>query len=208
MQYHRLLAFLLIASPAIPVIAPSVLAQTPAAQESPQYVARLQNFGTMVAFLNLASGSVRLVAVIQPSSPSADATLRAVQSVLDANPSKRLRAYVVWTRLVAGDTEMRALSQANSVRDRRLVHFWDGEAYVAGAFRGVLSAGEDPATDVLLLYDTDARLALEPPAPSMWMSTNPKLTGNAADAAQLGANANTMVRRVEAKVTDGTPQPR
>jgi hypothetical protein len=204
MQYRRLTILLLLAVPVFPVATSSVRAQTPPAQESPQYVARLQNFCTMVAFLNLASGSVRLVAIIQPTSPTAAATLRAVQSVLDANPSKRLRAYVVWTRLSTGDTELRALSQANSIRDRRLVHFWDGDAHVAGAFRGVLGAGETPATDVVLLYDTDARLALEPPAPSMWMSANPDLTGTA-DATQLGANANTMVRRVEAKVTDATP---
>lgn len=205
MQYRRALNVFLLVIPAL-TGPPLAHAQPPAEQSSTQYVARLQNFGTLVAFLNLASGTVRLVTIVEPSSPSCDAAMNAVRSVLDANPSKRLRAYVVWTRGSDQDTEMRALSMANQVRDRRLVHFWDGEGFVADSFRGVLGSGPEPATGVLLLYDTDARLALDPPPPSLWMSVNPKVVGTALDPSQLGANVNTMVRRVEAKVTDGTPQ--
>jgi hypothetical protein len=87
-----------------------------------------------------------------------------------------------------------------------LVHFWDGDALVAGSFRDVLGAGTVPTTGVVLLYDTDAHLALTPPAPSMWLSVNPKLAGNAQDASQLADRANALVRRIEAKVTDATPQ--
>jgi hypothetical protein len=205
MQYRRHVVVLLLAAMAVCAAAPAS-AQATDDQGATQHVARLQNFGTLVAFLNLASGTVRLIAIVEPSSPSSDAAVGALKSILDANPSKRLRAYVVWTRLSGEDSEMRALSRANEFRDRRLVHFWDGEAFVAGSFRSVLGAGETPATDVVMLYDTDARLALAPPAPSLWMSANPKLAGSPLDPAQLGAAANAMVRRVEAKVTDGAAQ--
>jgi hypothetical protein len=173
-----------------------------------QSVSRLQNFGTLVAFLNLASGTVRIVAILEPSAASCDPAVAALKSILEANASKRLRAYVVWTHSSELDTELRALSKANELRDRRLVHFWDGNASVSDSFRDVLGSGTSPATGVVLLYDTDARLALEPPAPSMWMSANPKLAGAALDASRLGAEANEMVRRVEAKVSDGTTQNR
>ena len=206
MQYRRTVATFLLAVPAFLPAARPAIAQTPATRTEPvQNMARLQNFGTLVAFLNLAAGTVRLVAILEPSSPECDSAIDALQSVLDANSSKRLRAYVVWTRVSAADTEMRALSMANRGRDRRMVHFWDAEAVVADSFRGVLESGESPATGVLLLYDTDARLALAPPAPATWMSVNPTLAGDALDAAQLGAHANAMVRRVEAKASDVTP---
>ena len=175
-------------------------ASTPApAPESTQGMTKLQNFGTMVAFLNLASGAVRLVAILDPVSEGSVAALNAVQSVLAGNQSKRLRAYVVWVKSSSEGTELRALTRSNQVHDRRFVYFYD-------SFRTVVGSAGIPATDVLLLYDTDAHLALDPPAPSIWMSANKDIKGQAVDATQLGANANAMVRRVEEKVTDATPK--
>jgi hypothetical protein len=200
MQYSpRLILVLLLAAASA---AAPVRAQPPA-DPSAQSVARLQNFGTLCAFLNLASGTVRLVVVVQPSDAASAGALAAVRTLLEQNSSKRLRAYVVWSKLTPEDTEMRALSMANQARDRRLVHFWDGEAQVAGSFRTALESGEVPAVGVLLLYDTDARMSLTPPAPSMWMSVNPKLAGHTLDTSQLAAHTNTMVRRVEARISDG-----
>ena len=129
----------------------------------------------------------------------------AVQAVLAANPSKRLRAFVVWSALSADATEMRALTRS-TVRDRRLVYFYDPEGFVPNAFRNVVGSGQEPADDVLLLYDTDAHLAPDPPAPSLWMSANKYIKGTALDATQLGTSTNELVRRVEAKVNDAAPQ--
>jgi len=201
MQYVRVLSvFFLVLG-----LAGSSIAQAPASPpQQPQQVAKLQNFGTMVAFVNLAAGAVRLVVVLDPASEGADAAMSAVKSVLDANPSKRLRAFVVWSAVTAEGTEMRALARSNQVHDRRLVYFYDPGAVVSNAFRGVVGSGETPATDVVLLYDTDAHLAMNPPAPAMWMSANRDIKGETLDAKQLGAHANEMVRRVEEKVIDGT----
>jgi hypothetical protein len=199
MPYRRALVILVLVLLVVP------FRPLAAAEESPQSVARLQNFGTLVSFLNLASGTVRLVVILEPAAEASTTALHALESLLQANASKRLRAYVVWTPVSAADTELRALSASNQLRDRRLVYFWDPQAFTANAFRDVLDAKDAPATGALLLYDTDARLALAPPAPSLWMSVNPQLEGPGLDTARLGSQANAMVRRVEAKVTDGAP---
>jgi hypothetical protein len=201
MRYFRALA----ASVLVLTVVTPALAQAPAPApnaDNQQTIAKLQNFGTMVAFTNLASGAVRLIVVLDPVSEGSDAALKAVQSVLAGNPSKRLRAFVVWSAVSAGGTELRAVARS-TVHDRRLVYFYDGEGFVANAFKNVVGSGQEPATDVLLLYDTDAHLAPEPPAPSMWMSANKDIKGTALDATQLGASTNELVRRVEEKVNDG-----
>jgi hypothetical protein len=190
-------------------LAASGRAQSPApAQESQQQqqVAKLPGFTTLVALVNLGSGAVRVVVVLDPVSDGSAAALKAVQYVLDSNSSKRLRVYVVWSAQTAQATQLRAAARSNEVRDHRVAYFYDAEGSVADAFRGVAGSGATPATDILLLYDTDARLALDPPAPAMWMSANPKIKGAALDEKQLSAHANQMVRRVEAKVSDGTQQ--
>jgi len=181
---------------------PSTPAPSAPSGSSPTVV-RLQTFQTIVAFLNLAAGTVRIVTVLDPSAEYCDQTIDAVESILSANPSKRLRAYVVWSALTKEDTEMRALSLSNRVRDHRLVYFWDPGALVAGSFRNVVGSGVLPATGIVLLYDTDAYLALDPPAPSAWMSANSDIKGPALDAKQLAAETNAMVQRVEQKINDG-----
>lgn len=205
MQYLRALnASLLAATLTASTVSRSVAQAPAAATQQQQQVAKLQNFGTMVAFVNLAAGAVRLVVVVDPTSAGSDAAMSAVKSVLESNPSKRLRAFVVWSAITAEGTELRAVARSNEVHDRRLVYFYDPEGAVAGAFRGVVGSGETPATDVVLLYDTDAHLAMNPPAPAMWMSANRDIKGETLDAKQLSAHANEMVRRVEEKVIDGT----
>jgi hypothetical protein len=205
MQYLRVLSASVLAVTLTAGSASRSAAQAPAAApQQQQQMARLQNFGTMVAFVNLAAGAVRLVVVLDPASEGSEAAMSAVKSVLEKNPSKRLRAFVVWSAVTAQGTELRALARSNQVHDRRLVYFFDPEGAVSGAFRGVVGSGETPATDVVLLYDTDAHLAVSPPAPAMWMSANRDIKGETLDAKQLGAHANEMVRRVEEKVIDGT----
>ena len=65
MQYRRAFSILALAAVTTVKAGPS-LAQVPApapqsTEAPPQNVARLQNFGTLVSFLNLASGAVRLL---------------------------------------------------------------------------------------------------------------------------------------------------
>jgi hypothetical protein len=199
MQYFRsIVVVLLLVALAIPALAQ---APAPAPNAQPPVV-KLQNMGTFVAFLNLASGAVRVVVIVDPASDASEDALKAVQSVLAQNPSKRLRAFVVWSAISSGGTELKAVSRSG-IKDRRLVYFYDSEGFVANSFKNVVASGQAPATNVLLLYDTDAHLALDPPAPSMWMSSNKDIKGTAMDATQLGASTNELVHRVEEKVNDG-----
>lgn len=169
----------------------------PASPENFNDVARVQSLGTFVSFMNLAAGTVRLVAVVSPSASTCPVLISSIASVLRANPSKRLRAYVVLSHVSPDDSDARSITAARSFRDRRLVYLIDPNAVVATAFKTVCESDPGPATSVCFLYDTDARLALEPPAPSLWMSANPKIKGLKLDAAVLGQRANDMVRRVE-----------
>jgi hypothetical protein len=206
MQYHRaFITFLLLLFAASPR---GVVAQTGAPPvHTPQQIARLQNFGMLCAFLNLASGTVRLVVLMNPASPSCEVSLDAVQSVLNTSSSNRLRAYIVMSKITEADTEMRVAYLATRIKDRRAVFFSDPGAVAANAFRAVVGSGDIPATGVFLLYDTAARMALEPPLPSIWMSANPQIKGRALDTKLLGDQAIVMVRRLEEKMSDAaTPK--
>jgi hypothetical protein len=59
-----------------------------------------------------------------PTSEGADAAISTVKSVLENNPSKRLRAFVVWSA-VTRRYRAAALARSNQVHDRRLVYFYD-----------------------------------------------------------------------------------
>ncbi|HET6462422.1 MAG TPA: hypothetical protein VFH33_01370, partial [Candidatus Krumholzibacteria bacterium] len=73
MQYLRVLSASVLALTLAAGSASRSLAQAPtAAPQQTQQVAKLQNFGTMVAFVNLAAGAVRLVVVLDPTSEGSD----------------------------------------------------------------------------------------------------------------------------------------
>jgi hypothetical protein len=160
---------------------------------------RMETFSTLAAFLNLASGTVRLVAILSPSSPASAAIMETIGTTLRSNPSRRLRAYVVFSHLSTADSEMRALNHAAGLRDRRLIYLWDANAVTAGVFRSVPGSTTEPATDLCMIYDTDARVADPPPAPVLWMSGNPRLGGPRLEATRFADQANALVRRVEAR---------
>jgi hypothetical protein len=175
---------------------------------TPSTVVRMDSFTTLVSFFNLASGTVRIVAVLSPSSPATVEVLEAIMGALRANPSRRLRAYVVMSSVSSADTDIRALSHTVPYRERRLTYLWDPNALAASAFRSVSGPGADPATGLCMLYDTDARFLTAPAPPKVWMCADPRLHGPPLDAVRLAKEANTLVRRVEARATEpATPSP-
>ena len=180
----------------------TVAAPPAGADSRPRSVGRIENFGTLASFVNLASGTVRLIVITSPSSPNCTSILETVAETLRKNGSRRLRAYVVMTRLGDLDTEIWAINQMTTLDDRRVVYLWDPKAVAAGTFRPAVNSTTEPATDVCFLYDTDARLTPVPPRPEVWMSANPRLDGKPFDAKELGARADELVRRVEAKASE------
>jgi hypothetical protein len=173
----------------------------------PVNVAEMKNYGLLASFLNLASGTVRIVAIVSPSAPETPAVMETVLATLAANPSRRLRAYVVLGHMGPADTEARALNVAALYREQRLTCIWDPGAIAAGMFREAIGSGTEPASGVCMLYDTDARFAPAPPAPDLWMSDNPRIEGAALDGKALGKRAGEMVTRVEARAREAGRAP-
>jgi hypothetical protein len=167
-----------------------------------QSVPRLGNLVNLATVLNLARGTVRIVAVVSPTSPTAAEGLGVIASILEAIPSKRLRAYVILTRAGDADTQTRALNLAAHHRDRRIVYLWDPDRIVETAFAPLVGQTGEPAREVYLLYDTAASFTTVPATPTLWMHMNPRLDGARLEEAPLSAKADELVRAVEKKAAD------
>lgn len=61
--------------------------------------------------------------------------------------------------------------------DPRVAHFWDPEATVGRGFSGVLGTTE-PAWDVWMLFDREARWGEQAPKPAWWEHQLPYLPGD------------------------------
>lgn len=73
---------------------------------------------------------------------------------------------MVWSpELDAAENDVPGATRLMS--DPRVAHFWDPEATVGRAFREVLGTSE-PAWDVWMLFDQDARWDQQPPDPAWW----------------------------------------
>jgi hypothetical protein len=177
--------------------APPAPADTTGAQT---VIPRLANFTSLATILNLARGTVRILAVVSPTSPGADAGLEAITSILSEIPSKRLRAFVILSSSSEADTRARSLGFAAAHVDRRIVYVWDPEAAVNAALTSSEGLAGAPALDVLLLYDTAATFTTNAPAPVMWIP----LGGDPVDAGPLRDRADAMVRAVEREASGAT----
>lgn len=163
--------------------------------ESPatQNFRRVDRFAHVAAFLNLAQGTVRIVAIVPAELTSSLGVVDTITAVVRANPSKRLRAYVI---LKGGeDTPLQASVLAGRYPDPRIVYFWDPTGIVAGTWEsGTTTVG------AAWLYDTSAKFSDQPPASSLTVSAKTHGTGVVLDGAALRAQSDEMVRRVEAKM--------
>lgn len=183
-----------------------VRAQAPAPEtdtgEPQTVVPRLTNFTSLSTIMNLARGTVRIVAIVSPSSPGAAGGMDVIASILGDIPSKRFRVYVILSHAGPADSEVRALNLAGRHRDRRIVYLWDPNAAVATAIAPMIGLAGEPAHDVYLLYDTDATFGMAPATPALWMHTHPRIEGPALEAAPLRDRAAELVRAVERKAAD------
>jgi hypothetical protein len=162
-------------------------------------ITSLEKYSHLAAFLSLAQGTVRIVAFLSPSDPTTPVRLETILAVLGANPSKRLRAYVVLTAIAPGDDTVRATQVARNTPDRRLNYFWDASGTMWRPWEASVGSEDEPVVGVIRLYDTSARFAEQ--APGADMIARPTSTGDA-DARRLRARVDELVRRVEAKHTD------
>ena len=73
---------------------------------------------------------------------------------------------MVWSpELDAGENDVSEATRLMS--DPRVAHFWDPEATVGRAFSEVLGTSE-PAWDVWMLFERDARWGPKAPEPAWW----------------------------------------
>ncbi len=191
---HAFLAALAFAAPVAAQTQPPAAA-APEARSSE--IQKLQSFQGIAGLMNLARGCVRIVAVVSPSAPGADAQFDTILSVVRTNPSKRLRAYVILTPGSDTDTPLQATLFASRHPGERVVYLWDPTAGVANLWKesvGIKAADIQPS---FYLYDTAASFTLAPPTPDAWVHGS----GEARfDARAFTDRASELVRRVESKV--------
>lgn len=90
--------------------------------------------------------------------------------VLEQVKDSDLRVYSVYVAILRGDDEASVPAAINRLPDSRVVFFWDGKGELAQSYSPVLElkAGQ-PAWDVYMVFDREAELKAEPPAPNYWM---------------------------------------
>jgi hypothetical protein len=109
----------------------------------------------VTGFFNLAQGAVRIVAVASPTDPACAAGLDSVAALITRNPSRRLRAYLIFVRAVESDTRMTALERTADFADRRVVVFWNDNGSLPEVFGALTSTG-GKVHNGYFLYDTAA----------------------------------------------------
>ncbi len=119
---------------------------------------------------NESSDRVRVVALLSPTCGVCQKGQRVVQSVFSKYPDDpRLRGFVVWLPMLAGDSEKAAGLQAASFVDQRVEQQWDGSS-AAGRLLAKTLELKGNAWDVYLLYAAGVKWTADaPPAPTFWM---------------------------------------
>ncbi len=151
---------------------------------------RADRFGQIAAFLNLAQGTVRLVAIVATDAGASLGVVDSVASLVRENPSKRLRAYVLLRGGTEPESSLRAaLLASRATFDPRIVYLWDPTGDVTKPW-------EPGDAGAVWLYDTSARFSDRPPPPTLLVEAK----GAVLNCASLRATSSELVRRVEAKM--------
>lgn len=118
--------------------------------------------------------------------------------VLAQEADADLRTYVVWVPMFRG-MERDVPGASTEVPDARSLHYWDGASLLVQGYRETLGLPE-PAWDIFLLYDRDARWdGDKPPAPAYWMhqlgsARRPRVNGPFLDPPVLLTRTRALIR--------------
>ena len=77
------------------------------------------------------------------------------REILEGEPAAKLRVYAVWVPFSGGTSEAADVSR-RVLQDRRVTHFWDGDAVTSGWFAENVDHSPAPAWDVYYLFGPDA----------------------------------------------------
>jgi hypothetical protein len=169
-------------------IVPCLFAQTPEAPPR-EPVRRIEKFAHAAAFLNLAQGTVRMVAILPIAESASLAMMDTIAAVVRSNPSKRLRAFVILDGETDAESPLRAAVLAGRAGDTRIVCFWDPTGSVARMWG-------PPDAGCVRVYDTTAKFVDPLPPPALEV----KADGGRLDGSALRASSSNLVQRVEAKM--------
>ena len=81
--------------------------------------------------------------------------------LLAQNPAAKLRVYAVWLPMLGGDA--REDWDGNTMLDKRVTHYWDGEAVIGKWFAKEVDGYDGIAWDIYYLYGPNASWESVPP---------------------------------------------
>lgn len=171
---------------------------TPANPDTPG-VRHVERFTHVASLLNLAQGTVRMVAILPVDTRASLAAVDTVASIVKGNSSKRLRAYVILRGGNEAESSLRAALLVGRASDPRIVFLWDQTSVVTEFWK----PGPTPG---VWLYDTSAKFAEQLPEPALILAAAPG--GDARiEGTGLRSTAYELVRLVEAKMARAVPDP-
>jgi len=174
-------------------------AETSASESDVRGVRYVERFTHVASLLNLAQGTVRMVAILPVDTRASLAAVDTVASIVKGNPSKRLRAYVILRGGNEAESSLRAALLVGRASDPRIVFLWDQ----TGAVTDFWKPGPTPG---VWLYDTSAKFAEQLPEPALILAA--AKGGDARiEGAALRSAAYELVRLVEAKMARAVPDP-
>jgi hypothetical protein len=136
--------------------------------------------------------------VISPTSPDCQAAFDEIHRIMEAIPSKRLRAYIVYQPTREGDTRESAVALAAKLNESRAVHFWDPNHAIARLLASA-SDTDDATQNRCYLFPTNAMLTVPPPAPALAMDPQSHDGPAVFDGAALEAAVREQLTRFEAE---------
>lgn len=171
----------------------------PATESNVRAVRPIERFTHLAALLNLAQGTVRVVAILPVDTRASLAAVDTVASIVKGNASKRLRAYVILRGGTEAESSLRAALLVGRASDPRIVFLWDQTSAVTDFWK----PGPTPG---VWLYDTSAKFAEQLPEPALVLAAAPG--GDARiEGAALRNTAYELVRLVEAKMARAGADP-
>lgn len=119
---------------------------------------------------NEAKEEVRLIAVLSPTCPGCVRGHEVVRKIFEQHDTVRLKGFIVWLPMLAGDDAAAAGEQAQAFEEARIaLQGWDAEREIGTLFEQTLNL-RGTAWDVYLVYESGVAWEGEtPPEPTFWM---------------------------------------
>jgi len=130
-------------------------------------IPELARIGTFSPFFDLGQGAVRIVAIVSPESPEAEAVFDAIARVFAEVSNNRLRAFIVLSPESPRELQADALRLFARVEDRRITGFWDPKGVTRDHWQPAVES-ESRGWDAVFVYDTDVRFSATTDEGSYW----------------------------------------